>query len=593
MLTATAVAQAQPPVTPPSIAPAQPPVTMSPAPRWHTEPPTTPPPPPPAPASPDPQTPTDPHTPISPPTPIYPGTGTSQDSASEPGDCGVTDISGCVAEAIDGFFHRLVTSALNPLLDLMSHTLLTTPDLTALPHVRELWDSSWQLVLALYVLVVMGAGVLLMVRETLQTRWSWRELAPRLVIGFVAGALSMALATVAIRFANTLAQAVSGNGVDADSAAVALRQLTDTGPAGGIFMLLLGVALVVILVVLMVSYVVRIAITVMLVIAAPLALMCHALPGFESIARWWWRSFGACLAIQVVQSLVLITSLRVFLTPGDWGFFGPNSQGMVDQIVAIALMGVLVKTPFWLLSVLRIGQGRTFAGSIVRSYITYKTLGALKGAHAKPARTTAASKAAVTRRTPRPADPYARVRATRDGQLMLPLDGVHRVKRQPNPAAAQPASTPKPPPTRAPRGKQLAFDFDLPATPDPYRGIRAGRGGQYPLPIPVTRVRPAPAPEPTAAKRASGRGSRGTQLTLDFDPPAAQDPYSRVRPLRSGQYPLPIPVTRVRPAPPAPVVARPPTPGVKRSAGRQLHLPLPDLPVRRRGPRAPGGGLSS
>lgn len=594
-LTAFAVAQAQPPITPPSIVPAQPSVTMSPAPRWHTEPPTTTPPSPSAPVSPDPQPPPDPHTPVDPPSPVYPGTGTPNDYPSE-GECGVTNISGCVAEAIDGFFHRLVTSALNPLLDLMSHALLTTPDLTALPHVRELWDSSWKLVLALYVLVVMGAGVLLMVRETLQTRWSWRELAPRLVIGFVAGALSMALATAAIRFANTLAQAVSGNGVDADSAAAALRQLTDTGPAGGIFMLLLGVALVVILVVLMVSYVVRIAITVMLVIAAPLALMCHALPGFESIARWWWRSFGACLAIQVVQSLILVTSLRVFLTPGDWGFFGPNSQGMVDQIIAIALMGILVKTPFWLLSVLRIGHGRTLAGSIVRSYITYKTLGALKGTHTAATSKRAAAKSAAARRPPRPADPYARVRATRDGQLMLPLEGVPRVKRQPNPAAGQPTSRPSPAPTRTPRGKQLAFDFDLPPTPDPYRGIRPGRGGQYPLPIPVAKVRrPTPPPEPTtpaSAKRAPAGGTRGRQLSFDFDPPAAPDPYSRVRPLRNGQYPLPIPATRVRPTPPAPVAPRPPTPGATRSAGRQLHLPLPDLPVRRRGPRTPPGGLT-
>ncbi len=598
-LTATAVAQAQPPVTPPSIVPAQPPVTMPPAPRWHTEPPTTTPPSPSAPVSPDPQTPVDPQprpdprTPVDPPSPVYPGTGTPHDYPSE-GDCGVTNISGCVAEAVDGVFRRLVTSALNPLLNLVSHTLLTTPDLTALPHVRQMWDSSWQLVLALYVLVVMGAGVLLMVRETLQTRWSWRELAPRLVIGFVAGALSMALATGAIRFANALAEALSGNGVDADSAAAALRQLTDTGPTGGIFMLLLGVALVVILVVLMVAYVVRIAITVMLVIAAPLALMCHALPGFESIARWWWRSFGACLAIQVVQSLILITSLRVFLTPGDWWFFGPNSQGMVDQIIAIALMGILVKTPFWLLSVLRIGQGRTLAGSIVRSYITYKTLGALKGTRTAATSKRAAAKSAIARRPPRPADPYARVRATRDGQLMLPLEGVHRVKRQPNPAAGQPTSRSTPAPTRTPRGKQLAFDFDLPATSDPYRGIRPGRGGQYPLPIPVAKVRrPTPPPEPTTpavAKRAPAGSARGRQLSFDFDPPAAPDPYDRVRPLRSGQYPLPIPATRVRPTPRPPTPVAPPlsTPGPKRSAGRQLHLPLPDLPVRRRVPRTPG-----
>jgi hypothetical protein len=570
-----ATALAQPATTPAPTLPSVPSATTTPAPHWHVEPPA---PTPSAPVSPDPQSPAD------------PGTGTPDDSSSggDQGDCGVTDISGCVGEAINGFFRGLVTTALNPLVKLISRTLLATPDLTSLPHVRELWNSSWQLVLALYGLLVAAAGVLLMVHQTVQTRWSLRELAPRIVLGFGAGAFSMALATGAIAFANALARAVAGDGVNADSAAAALSELTanSSGTSGsGTFTILLGVALVVVLVVLMISYVVRVAVTIILVVGAPLALMCHALPGIDAIARWWWRSFGACLAIQVVQSLVLVTCLRVLLTPGGWGIFGPSQNGLVDQIVALALMGILVKTPFWLLSVMKIGQGRTLAGSIVRSYITYKTLGLLKGTAATR---TAASKPAPARRPPKPADPYARVRATRDGQLMLPLDGVHRVKRKPRPAAR---SAPRPAAARAPRGRQLAFDFTPPAPPDPYRGIRPGRGGQYPLPFPVTRVRPAPAPpgpKSPPAKRAPSRAGRGTQLALDFDPPAPPDPYARVRPLRGGQYPLPIPVARVRPAPSAPVPPQPPAP--RQPKGRQLHLPLPDLPVRRRAPRTPRGG---
>ncbi|GAB2709570.1 hypothetical protein [Nocardia thraciensis] len=595
-----ATALAQPSTTPPPIplvVPSVPPTPTPtpgpvPAPRWQPETPA-----PTTPGAPVPVTPT-PQYPLDPEYPVDPGTGIPDGSSGDgDGGCGVTNISGCVADAVDGVFQRLVDSGLNPLLDLLSRTLLTTPEPGELPRVGELWQSSWQLVVAMYGLLVMAAGILLMVRETLQDRWSLRELLPRLVVGFVAGAMSLLIATQAIRFANALAYALAGDGVDPDSAAAAIRELAFTGPGSGFFLILLRVALEVMVLLLLIAYVIRVAITVILVVAAPLALMCHALPGLDQVARWWWRAFAACLAIQVVQSLVLVTSLRVFLTPGAWNFFGPNADGIVNLIIGLALMGVLVKTPFWLLSALRIGQGRSLAGSIVRGYITYKTLRVLKGKSSTASSRTAAaatrrSKRAVAR-PPRPRsddDPYARVRATRDGQLVLPLEGVHRVKRRPPPAGqASAAPQPKPATSRAPRGRQLAFDF---SPLDPYRGIRPGRGGQDPLPIAVTRVRPAPAaPEPAPAKRTPARSSRGTQLTLDFDTPATRDPYARIRPLRSGQYPLPIPVKRVRPAPPAPVPPQPPTPASKRSAGRQLHLPLPDLPVRRRAPRTPRGGL--
>ncbi|MFE3317526.1 hypothetical protein [Nocardia sp. NPDC059195] len=551
------------------------------------------------------------------------------------------NISGCVADAIDGFFQRVVDSSLNPLLELLSKTLLTTPEPGELPRVGELWDSSWQLVVAMYGLLVMAAGVLLMVRETLQTRYSLQELLPRIVVGFIAGAMSLLVATQAIRFANALAGALAGEGVDTDSAAAALTELASTGPQSGIFLILLQVVLVVMIVVLIITYVVRVAVTVILVVAAPLALMCHALPGLDSVARWWWRSFAACLAIQVVQSLVLVTVLRVFLTPGGWEFFGPNANGIVSLIIGIALFGVLIKVPFWLLSTMRIGQGRGMVGSLVRGYVTYKTFGLLKGGekaaatavrHPRTPRSPGAAATATRTGHPRggrrgvavPApvggtDPYARTRSTRDGQLMLPFEGVRRTRPTPPPtpppatssranvgiAAPGTQSTRGPSPRttsprassqgRAAQGRQLALDF---RPPDPYAGIRADRRtGQYPLPIPVTRVRPAPNPVRTpggatstpstpSPVSSSPRPARGRQMAFDFDPP---DPYERNQPLRNGQYRLPFPVHRVRPAdrPPTPPVP-PPVPQPRPAptpTGRQLHLPLPDLPVRRRARR--------
>jgi hypothetical protein len=42
--------------------------------------------------------------------------------------------------------------------------------------------------------------------------------------------------------------------------------------------------------------VVRVALLILLVAAAPLALICHALPQTEGLARLWWRATAACLA---------------------------------------------------------------------------------------------------------------------------------------------------------------------------------------------------------------------------------------------------------------------------------------------------------
>ncbi|MFX0581108.1 hypothetical protein [Nocardia nepalensis] len=564
----TAIAAADPVVTPTQPAPSQPPTV------WQTTPP-----------APTPVTPT----PARPGDPTGPGNGGSEDP-----ECGVRHISGCVAKAIDGFFQRLVDSALNPLLDLLSQTLLTTPEPQSLPRVGELWQSSWQLVLACYGLIVVAAGVLLMTYELLQTHWTLRELAPRLAVGFIAGAVSMLIATKAIALANTLTTAIGGDGLDPDSAGAALKHLAVTSSgSGGIFTVLLANVLVVMVTVLLVTYVVRVIVTIVLVVAAPLALMCHGLPQLESIAWWWWRAMCACLAIQVVQSMVLITAARVFLSPGDeTGFLGLKGP-MVNLIVGLALMGILVKTPFWLLSALRIGHGRSMIGSLARGFIAYKTFGLLSGRSSRPGpRRTPSGRGQASPTAAGDPDPYARVRSTRDGQLMLPLSGVRRIKQtrsqqpQPNTApAASSALQPKQQPKQR-RGRQLTLPL-WPREPAPL----VGRDGQYRLPITVARVPSARRAKPPTPPAPSHRG----QLAFDFDP----DPYRGNRPTRSGQYPLPLEVRRVPARPPtaptsphaaAPVGSPPPPPPPRqpRRAGQQLLLPFPNLPIKPRARRSGG-----
>ncbi|MVU82339.1 hypothetical protein GPX89_34530 [Nocardia sp. ET3-3] len=484
-------------------------------------------------------------------------------------------------------------------MDLLSKTLLTTPDPSSLPQVKVLWSSSWQLVLAMYGLVVIAAGMLLMLHETAQTRWGWREIVPRLVAGFIAGAMSMVIATEAVRFANGLATAIAGDDMSTDTATAAFKSMLQVGgPTFSVplFTTFLLQALAIVLVILLITYVIRVAVTVVLIVAAPLAMMCYALPATEPIARWWWRAFSACLAIQVVQSMVLITGLKVFLSPGGWWFFGPTKTGLTNVIVALAMGWVLMKTPFWLMSALKISPGHGMVSSIVRGFITYKTMGLLKGAGktaVTASRTKKAKPGPPSPATP-PPNPYAKVRATRSGQLMLPLPGVQRVPPKPAPPTPIPHAASIP--VAAPQGTQLMLPL-----PQFHGGVhlgptpQLGRNGQYQLPIPVQRVpKPAspPTPPPVPRPLPGTRSPQPKQLAFDYTVPATPDPYAGNRPTRSGQYPLPIEVRRV-PAPrtsAAPPPARttpPPMPPVSRSAGRQLHLPLPDLPVRRRNRRTP------
>ncbi|MGH4009919.1 MAG: hypothetical protein ACRDTH_17500 [Pseudonocardiaceae bacterium] len=170
-----------------------------------------------------------------------PGSGEVTDAV-----CSITNIGGCVSNAINDFFRGVVTDALNPLLDLLSTTLLTTPAPESLPRVGELWNQSWEILLACYGLLVMIAGILLMAHESLQARYSVKEIAPRLVIGFLAGALSLFLSAQAITLANALAQAVMDGGLDPDAAAAALKTLVASSlDSGGIFLTFLGIFLVI------------------------------------------------------------------------------------------------------------------------------------------------------------------------------------------------------------------------------------------------------------------------------------------------------------------------------------------------------------
>jgi hypothetical protein len=319
-----------------------------------------------------------PSSPTAPTTPA-PGSGGSVSGGTQSSP-GLFDITGHIEAAIDSWFRDVVTSALNPILDLLGHTLLATPNVTAQSRVGQLWQMTEGIADAFLVLFVLVGGAIVMGHETVQTRTAVKDVLPRIVFAAIAVNASLSVAGLVISTADSLSQAVLGQGVDPSQATVVLRQLVlGSLASGGIFVVLLGGVVAVLAIVLLATYVVRLALVILLVVAAPVCLVCHALPQTEGLAKLWWRAFAGTLAVQVAQSLVLITALRVFLASGGPANLGiASTGGLVDLLVSACLCWVLVKIPGWVSRVVFSGsRGRGGIGRVVRDVIVYKGAKAL------------------------------------------------------------------------------------------------------------------------------------------------------------------------------------------------------------------------
>ncbi len=180
---------------------------------------------------------------------------------------------------------------------------------------------------------------------------------------------------------------------------------------------------------------------------------------------------------------------------------------MIQFLVALALCYVLIKIPFWILGSLRGGGGRSLVGSLVRGFIAYKTFGLLKGMGSGGGKS---PRSRGGRKSAEPPDPYAKTRATSNGQYMLPLN----VKRVRKPAQQRPTPQRSSRSRPAQQGKQLELPLD---GEWPENKPRLGRDGQYQLPLNVQRTRkPARSQPQTPPPEPQRPGPRQQELPLNL-----------------------------------------------------------------------------
>jgi len=118
------------------------------------------------------------------------------------------------------------------------------------------------------------------------------------------------------------------------------------GAEGPVAVLMALVASVLMLA-LVVVYVARSALLVITLVAAPLALICYALPQTEQVTWAWWRVTAATFLLQPVNALLLGIVGRVFFSSQiGWGL-NPVSL-LIGPLMAIVLLYLLIRTPWWI-----------------------------------------------------------------------------------------------------------------------------------------------------------------------------------------------------------------------------------------------------
>ncbi|WP_163506547.1 hypothetical protein [Fodinicola acaciae] len=486
----------------------------------------------------------------------------------------VNPVTGWITDAIAQWFAGVVALTLNPVLEFLGQTVLTTPDPTQDGRVHQLWDAARLAVNVAYVLFILVGGFILMTRESVQSRIGLREITPRLVIGFIAANTSSLVISKAIELSNAVTAAAVGVGVDPAAVSVAVRQMVGNELNGlGFLANLLRIAIIVMALMVVVTFIVRMAAMVLLTVAAPLALACHALPQTEKVAFIWWRTLTACLASQVGQAFCLVVFLRVYLSPAGRTLFGIPTGGTawVNILVGLCLLWLTVKIPFWARRAAFGGStGRSRIISIIKTIVIAKTLGALGvgfggASKVRPSRTAKLAPKTLpsaTRRRPatggprrrpphKPAPkPTAATRAPKATSATFSNAPINQVPRSTPTGAASTATFSHAPSAATPPPK--------PKTPPPTAAFSSAPKPGHPVSTSTTP------PRTTTFSNAPGtdqprRTPPSPPHTSFSDAPKSQAAHPRsgyaARPTFSDQAPLP----------PKKVVQKPRTPPVRRS----------------------------
>ncbi|HEU5421947.1 MAG TPA: conjugal transfer protein TrbL family protein [Nitrolancea sp.] len=211
---------------------------------------------------------------------------------------------------------------------------------------------------ALLVVVVVGGGLNVMLKDRIGAPYhEAAELLPRAAVGALLANTSLWLAQLAIDLNNGLCGLIGGASLPGWQQAGQPLQGIASAVAGLLYLI---TALFLILQMLM-----RLALIDVLIVVAPLALLCWTLPQTQGWGRRWSAAYTSAVFTQFVQIVALKLGAELFtdLTPAS-----SAGEALLPSLVGIALLVLTMRLPGLL--GLRGGSG----GSGVLRYIAYQQL---------------------------------------------------------------------------------------------------------------------------------------------------------------------------------------------------------------------------
>jgi hypothetical protein len=120
------------------------------------------------------------------------------------------DITNQVIQAINGWLQSLAAGTLQPALRAAGQLLFQTPQYDGIPEVEQAWTTVRNITDAVFVLAVLGAGLLVMASGTFETEYTVKRLLPPLGLAAVLGNASLAITGILIRLENAVVTALLG-----------------------------------------------------------------------------------------------------------------------------------------------------------------------------------------------------------------------------------------------------------------------------------------------------------------------------------------------------------------------------------------------
>ena len=249
-----------------------------------------------------------------------------------------------------GWLADRVTDLLTGLLAVLTSSIFLSPDVTVLPQVQTIAGKSSLVVGACFILAIIAVGIATMAGDSVELRYTLKQLIPRLVVGFALSTFAVPLTAVLIGVGNALTVSMTGPSAPTTETVRFVRAriaaaLTDQGSA--LLTAVIGLLIVLLLFILCGGWLARVGILIILAGVAPVALACYATPWTQGAAELWWRSLLGCLATPALQAVAFTAGINLLLDPRSALpiLLGLPGSDTVNLLLVIVVLWTTVKIP--------------------------------------------------------------------------------------------------------------------------------------------------------------------------------------------------------------------------------------------------------